>query len=258
MAGLDKVGSVLFRRSLGMPGTLDPNQFSALEEKLGYTFSDRALLELALTHPTAVQDGLAKEDYERLEFLGDRVLGLVASQMLFEQFPQSTEGGLAKRLNALVSRATCAEVAAELEIAPFIIMGSSEKLGGGKRKSAILANVCEAIIAAIYLDGGLKAVFGFFKAHWGGRLATLTTAPLDPKTALQEWAQGQRLALPKYRTVERTGPDHRPHFVVEVAVDGYAPQEGEGLSKKAAEHEAAEQFLVRENVSVARMQEARR
>ncbi len=231
-----------------MPEQSDPERLRRLQDKLGYTFDQPHLLSIALTHPTAVQDGLAESNYERFEFLGDRVLGLVASQVLFDRFPESNEGGLAKRLNALVSRATCAEVAAELDLAPFVIMGHSEKLGAGKRKSAILANVCEAIIAALYLDGGLPAAFKFFETNWGSRIAKLKTVPLDPKTELQEWAQSLSLPLPRYRTVSRSGPDHRPEFMVEVAVNGYDPQEGGGLSKKAAEHQAAERFLARERV----------
>lgn len=231
-----------------MTGALSNKTINKIQDLIEYEFVDHDLLRTALTHPSAVAEGARGQHYERFEFLGDRVLGLTAAESLIERYPDANEGGLAKRLNFLVSRDACSETAENLKLSEFLILGASEKQSAGKRKSAILGNVCEALIAAIYLDGGLEAARAFFERNWGERLHQLDTAPKDAKTALQEWAQAQGFEIPRYETIERTGPDHRPTFVVSVRINNGAPETGAGSNKKEAEHKAAEQMLVREGV----------
>lgn len=224
----------------------------AFEDRINYHFRDPSLLLVALTHPSAVDDRSIDtpqdRHYERLEFLGDRVLGLVAAQKLLEHFPDTDEGGLASRLNHIVSRKACTEIGRALDLGDYLILGTSERQSGGARKAAILANACEALIGAIYLDGGLEPVESFFEAFWAERLSQLDQAPRDAKTVLQEWAQARALPIPQYKVVEKMGPDHRPRFRIAVSVRRHEPAEGEGASKKAAEHEAARAFLVREGI----------
>lgn len=225
-----------------------PEQIRDLEAIIGYSFANKALLNRAFTHPSAVTDEAPFQHYERLEFLGDRVLGLAAAQTLFQNHPNADEGGLAKRLNYLVSRDACTQTAKELGFGEFVILGLSEQQSGGKRKAAILANVCEALIAAIYLDGGLEPAAAFFARNWGERLDTMDTAPKDAKTTLQEWAQSKGYAIPTYEITGQTGPDHRPKFSVSVTVHEFDPGIGRGKNKKVAEHAAAEDFLIREGI----------
>ncbi len=220
---------------------------ASLQDRLGYGFTNPDLLTLALTHSSAAGESGAKNN-ERLEFLGDRVLALVISEWLLEAYPYADEGGLASRLNALVRREACADVAEAIGLGEFLILAESESRAGGRRKRAILANACEALIAALYLDGGLEAARRFITRHWGQRLAGLAVAPQDAKTALQEWAQGQGLGIPHYRLVERSGPDHQPLFRIEVGVHGFAPCMGEGASKRSAEQAAAQAFLQRQGI----------
>lgn len=215
-----------------------------LEARLGHVFSDRSLLERALIHGSAANEH--RRDNERLEFLGDRVLGLLAAEALIRRFPAATEGELAPRLNALVRRETCAAVAEELGLDRHIVLAASEIRAGGRRKPAILADACEAVMAALYLDGGLEAAGLLFDAWWLARLESLDTVPLDAKTRLQEWAQGLGRGVPVYRVTERYGPDHAPHFVVAVQVEGVAPETGEGRTKRVAEQAAALALLRRE------------
>lgn len=218
-----------------------------LQAALGWRFSAPALLEEALTHASAL-DGRppgAKplHNYERLEFLGDRVLGLVVAQELFTRFPQMGESGLALQLNALVNRGACARAARRAGLGAHIIVSKAEAQAGGRDKETILADVCEAVIAAIYLDGGYEAARAFITRHWAPEWDAAAQAGQDPKTALQEWAAAKGFAPPRYRTVERSGPDHAPNFIIEVGVDGYGAATGAGGSKRDAERAAARALL---------------
>ncbi len=218
----------------------------ALTARLGHVFKDRSLLERALTHASA---NTACSN-ERLEFLGDRVLGLVIAENLHRFYPDDPEGLLALKLNALVKRDTCAVAAAQAGLADHIILASSEAASGGRRKAAILAGVCEAVIAALYLDGGYDVARAFIERYWEQAFAELSQDMRDSKTTLQEWAQsripGPRDA-PGYRLVGREGPDHAPRFVVEVSVSGHGSEIGEGNSKREAEQAAAQAMLARVN-----------
>ncbi|RFB80076.1 ribonuclease III [Methylovirgula sp. 4M-Z18] len=216
----------------------------ALEARLCHRFSDAALLTLALTHISALPSGAGRvKSNQRLEFLGDRVLGLVVSDLLYRKFPRADEGELSRRLAELVRKETCAEVAVEWQLGPHIRLGEGEIVSGGAEKVAILADACEAIIGAIFLDAGFEAAQKVIAGTWEERVAAATGARRDPKTALQEWAQGRGLAAPTYGQVSRTGPDHAPSFVVAVHVDGFADTQASGASKRAAEQAAAAAFM---------------
>ena len=210
---------------------------------LDYEFADPALLRRALLHRSAAPTG--DPGYERLEFLGDRVLALVVTDMLMAAFPKEKEGALARRLAGLVRRETLADAARGLGLGPFIRLSRSEEDSGGRNNEMILADVCEAIIGALYHDGGLEAARRFVQRHWADRLAAAIEPPKDAKTALQEWAQGRGLPLPEYRIVSRSGPDHAPAFVVAVEVEGHAPDQGAGPSKRLAEQAAATSLFQR-------------
>lgn len=219
-----------------------------LQARLGHEFSDPALLERALTHSSVGDGGRGRgRDNERLEFLGDRVLGLLTAERLISMHPDASEGDLAPRLNALVSRQTCARVARRMDLGPALRLSGSESRTGGRDKDSILAGAVEAVIAALYCDGGLDAVRPMFLAFWSGEFDNLgTPRPRDPKTALQEWAQGDGRPLPTYQVISRDGPDHAPLFTVEVTVEGLAPATGKGASRQAAEKAAAQAVLDRE------------
>jgi len=218
-----------------------------LPERLGYTFDDPKLLRLALTHPSA-QGQPGGGDYQRLEFLGDRVLGLVVAESLYKTCPDDSEGALARRYNELVHRDACAEVARSLGLGHDVYLSEAEAASGGADKAAILADVCESVIGAVFLDGGYDAARALVHRLWGQRLSAPGQVPIDPKTALQEWAQGMKLPLPEYTEVARTGPDHAPEFTIEARVSGYEPAQGSGASKRAAQEAAATEILVREGV----------
>jgi len=211
------------------------------EKSLSYRFKDRSLLDQALTHRSVEAAGGA--DYERLEFLGDRVLGLVVTEMLMAAFPVEREGALAKRLAALVRQETLADVARDIGLGQHVRLSRGESDGGGRENDAILADVCEAVIAAIYRDGGLDAVRGFIERHWQDRLRSVAAPPQDAKTTLQEWVQGRGLALPAYSVIAREGPDHAPAFTVKVALADGQSAEGRGPSKRTAEQAAAHKLL---------------
>lgn len=221
-----------------------------LERRIGHRFADRDLLERALTHSSAVGEGGgdARATYERLEFLGDRVLALVVAEMLFASFPDANEGDLARRLTALVRNETCAEVARELEIGPALRLGGGEDQSGGRNKATILGDVCEALIGAIYVDAGLEGTRGFIADHWRQKMLSLAGPQRDAKTTLQEWVQGRKLPTPVYQMTARTGPEHAPRFVIAAIVDGFEPGRGEGGSRREAEQNAAAALLVREGV----------
>ena len=221
-----------------------------LEQRLGYSFRNPDLLKRALTHPSAVAErGMDQGDsYQRLEFLGDRVLGLIVADMLSAAFPEADEGGLHRRHAALVRKETCAEVGAELGIGEALILGDGEENSGGREKTTILGDACEAVIGAIYSDGGLDAARALIERQWRPRMAGGHRSPRDAKSTLQEWAQGRGLAVPRYAVVGETGPQHAPRFAVRVELEGLASASAEGSSKREAEQGAAEALLIREGV----------
>lgn len=225
-----------------------PPPATPLEATIGYRFRDSALLDRALTHISALKGQGRTGSYQRLEFLGDHVLGLVISEMLFASFPKADEGELSRRLADLVRRETCAEVARAIDLGAALRLGASEARAGGRSKAAILADVCESLIGAIFLDGGYDAARAFVEQFWAERMRKPVRPLRDPKTVLQEWAQGRGLPTPAYKEVERTGPHHDPVFRVAVSLPDRAPAEGKGRSKRAAEQAAAAALLAREGV----------
>lgn len=215
----------------------------ALTQKLGHSFKDQALLKRALTHASA--DSIVSN--ERLEFLGDRVLGLIVAEKLHALYPDDPEGALALKFNALARGAACARAAVAAGLSEHVILANSEKSAGGRDKPAILSGVCEAVIAALYLDGGMEAARNFVERYWEGMFEDLSHDMRDAKTRLQEWAQarGKASSAPVYTLKERAGPDHAPRFVVEACVAGFEPVTGEGGSKRQAEQEAAAKLLAK-------------
>ncbi len=209
---------------------------------IDHLFTDPRLLTRALTHASAGDGGKRRADNERLEFLGDRVLGLLAAEALYARFVDAREGALAKRLNALVNKAACARAARRAGLGPALILSKGEENAGGRDKDAILADACEAVMAALYLDGGLPAARAFFERHWAEELDAVHAAGVDPKTALQEWALAALKVQPVYALVARDGPDHAPRFVARAEVAGRAA-EGQGGSKQEAERAAAARLL---------------
>jgi ribonuclease-3 len=218
-----------------------------LEAAIGHAFADRGLIGRALTHVSAISDNEARlTSYQRLEFLGDRVLGLAVADLLFRRFPGADEGELSRRLAGLVRKETCAEVAREWNIGPHLRLGPGEAQSGGRRKEAILGDVAEAIIGAVFVDAGFEAARALVERGFGSRLDTPARRLRDAKTGLQEWAQAKGLPTPTYEITAREGPDHAPRFTVQALVEGLAPAEGEGGSRRAAEMAAAETMLRRE------------
>jgi ribonuclease-3 len=215
---------------------------------IGHDFADPALLKLALTHASARAGARPNDDNERLEFLGDRVLGLAIAELLANSFPKAREGELARWFNRLVRAETCAEIAQEWELGTFILMSGGEAGTGGRGKKTILANACEAVLGAIFADGGYDAARAVIHRFWKPQLDMLELAAPDAKSLLQEWAQGRRLPLPRYLEIAREGPDHAPRFTAEVQIDGVAPERGTGDNKRAAEQAAALAMLLREGV----------
>lgn len=219
----------------------------ALETRLGHSFADPQLLDRALRHSSAQERGALGISNERLEFLGDRVLGLVIAEWLLYALPEATEGELAVRYNGLVRKEACAEVATRIDLGRYLVLGPGEDRGGGRKKAAILADACEAVIAALFLDGGLPAAHRFIETEW----APLLKKParrVDAKTALQEWTQSRGRGIPVYKAIGRSGPDHAPEFKMQVEVDGISPATGSGSSKRVAEQGAAQAMLLREKV----------
>jgi ribonuclease III len=225
-----------------------------LEERIGYRFIDPAVLEHALTHISALTGARNRAgSYQRLEFLGDHVLGLVVSDMLFRAFPKADEGEMSRRLADLVRKEACAEVARGIELGAAIKLGSSEANAGGRGRTAILADVCEALIGAVFVDGGYPAAVALIERLWEARMRTPARPLRDSKTVLQEWAQARGLPTPAYREVERKGPDHDPEFRVTVELPDQVPAEGLGRSKRAAEQAAAAAMLTRAGVKPGRL-----
>ena len=209
-----------------------------IETTLGHRPRDPALFERALTHSSRGED-----HYERLEFLGDRVLGLVTATWLFELFPDEPEGKLSRRLNALVSGETCADVARELGVGGQVILGKQARDDGAADSSNVLGDTIEALIGALYLEAGLEGATRFIRRGWGDRVSTHDKAPKHPKSRLQEWAAANDKRAPAYRLAARTGPHHAPKFVVEVEIAGVGSASAEGCSKQEAETAAAETLL---------------
>ena len=231
-----------------MKGAIPLNDVNrkALEALIGYVFTDKDRLDRAITHASA-RPGKGS-NYERLEFLGDRVLGLCVAEMLFRTFRDAKEGELSVRLNQRVSAESCAAVSDALELHRFIRTGADVKKLTGKAMLNVRADVVESLIAAIYLDGGLEAARGFILANWEGRAARAEGARRDAKTELQEWAHARFGVTPSYRVDERAGPDHDPRFTVTVEIRGVQPETGVDRSKRAAEQAAATKILEREGV----------
>ncbi len=217
---------------------------AGFEERIGYRFEDPALLEQALTHISALTGARNRAgSYQRLEFLGDHVLGLVVSDMLFRAFAKADEGEMSRRLADLVRKEACADVARAIDLGAAIRLGASEVNAGGRGRTAILADVCEALIGAVFVDGGYPAASALIERLWSERMRTPARPLRDSKTVLQEWAQARGLPTPAYREVERKGPDHDPEFRVTVELPDLAPAEGLGRSKRAAEQAAAAAML---------------
>lgn len=212
---------------------------SELQKKIGYAFADRNLLAHALTH-ASVQ---GQEKNERLEFVGDRVLGLVVAALLYKAFPDENEGDMAKRHTGLVQQQALVDIAAEIDLAAYIRLSGGERHAGGAQKDAIIADAMEALIGAVFLDGGYAAAEKLVTHFWAPHLHKQAAPPEDPKTRLQEWAQQRGLALPDYEVIDQQGPDHAPVFTVAVQVDGLAPGAGTAASKRAAEKAAATALL---------------
>lgn len=224
------------------------------EQRIGYRFKDAALLEQALTHISALSGPRNRAgSYQRLEFLGDHVLGLVISDMLFRTFPKADEGEMSRRLADLVRKEACADVGRFIELGAAIRLGASESNAGGRGRAAILADVCEALVGAVFIDGGYQAASELIARLWEPRLRAPARPLRDSKTVLQEWAQARGLPTPSYREVERKGPDHDPEFRVTVALPNREPAEGVGRSKRAAEQAAAAAMLTREGVKADRL-----
>lgn len=223
---------------------------AALQERIGHKFADQSLLKRALTHSSLAATSKIG-DLERLEFLGDRVLGLMTAETLWRKYPKMREGDLAPRFNALVRKETCAKAALALGLDALVKMSAQEEESGGRRKKAILGDVCEALLGALYIDGGLAAAQRVFDLYWTPNLESLSKRHRDAKTTLQEWSQERGLGAPKYEVVNSEGPAHAPAFTIDVTVKGFEPVRAEGQSKRSAQMAAARSFLVREKVWIA-------
>jgi ribonuclease III len=217
-----------------------------LERRIGHTFADRDLLQRALTH-SSVGDGAREVRHnERLEFLGDRVLNLCAAERLMALDPDAREGEMSRLLASLVNYHACARAAKRVGLPEALRLSASASKVGARRSDAVLGDACEALIAALYIDGGLETARAFFLKVWAEEFERLDEPrEKDPKTQLQEWVQGMGLPLPAYEIVEREGPAHAPSFTVEVRVEGFAPERGQGRSRQDAEKAAAQQMLLK-------------
>jgi ribonuclease-3 len=215
----------------------------AFSGRLGHQFRQPDLLLRAVTHASI--SSVTRPDNQRLEFLGDRVLGLAMAEALLRADSAATEGQLAPRFNALVRKETCADVARGIGLGEVLKLGRSEMLSGGRRKEALLGDALEAVIAAVYLDAGFEAAQAVVLALWGDRIAEVEADARDAKTALQEWAQARGLPPPAYLEQGRTGPDHQPVFTVEVRLENGAVERAAAGTKRQAEQAAAKALLLR-------------
>lgn len=219
------------------------SDLAAFAKRVGHEFSQPALLIEAVTHPS--MSSPSRSDNQRLEFLGDRVLGLVMAEALLADDPGASEGQLAPRFNALVRKEACADVAREIDLGKVLKLGRSEMLSGGRRKEALLGDAMEAVIAAVYLDGGFDAARSMIVQLWTGRIAAVETDARDPKTALQEWAQARGMPPPRYVQTARTGPDHAPVFTITALLENGVSEAATAGSKRMAEQVAAKALLTR-------------
>ena len=213
----------------------------ALSGRLGHRFNRPELLVRAVTHSS--RGGVNREDNQRLEFLGDRVLGLVMAEALLAEDKAASEGQLAPRFNALVRKETCAEVAREIDLGAALKLGRSEMLSGGRRKQALLGDALEAVIAAVYIDAGFDTAKALILRLWGKRINSVKEDARDAKTALQEWAQARGMAPPVYVELSRDGPDHAPIFVIEARLENGQSADAKAGSKRLAEQAAANALL---------------
>ncbi len=218
-------------------------ELKTFASRIGYTFKRPELLHRAVTHSS--MSSPTRDDNQRMEFLGDRVLGLVMAEALFMADKNATEGQMAPRFNALVRKEACADVAREFDLGAVLKLGRSEMLSGGRRKEALLADAMEAVIAAVYLDGGFEAAQAFVVRLWGVRITQVDTDARDAKTALQEWAQARKYPPPAYVETARSGPDHAPVFTIEAQLENGETQSASANSKRQAEQAAAKLLLVR-------------
>lgn len=218
-----------------------------LEHRIGHRFNDRDLLERALTHSSVGEGAREVRHNERLEFLGDRVLNLCAAERLMALYPTIREGEMSRLLASLVNYHACARIARKVGLPDAMRLSASATKVGARKSDAVLGDACEALIAALYIDGGLEAARAFFLTFWEDEFDRLAEPEVkDPKTQLQEWAQGRGLPLPSYAIVSREGPDHAPSFTVEVAVEGFPPERAQGRSRQDAEKAAAQAMLLRQ------------
>ena len=214
---------------------------AVFQDRLGYRFVRPDLLTEAVTHASISSS--TRSDNQRLEFLGDRVLGLVMAEALLEDDIGASEGKLAPRFNALVRKETCAEIAMSLDLGKVLKLGRSEMMSGGRRKQALLGDAMEAVIAAVYRDGGFSAAKDLILNLWNGHIETVADDARDAKTALQEWAQARGLPPPSYVVVNRSGPDHAPLFTISAKLENGAEQSAIAGSKRQAEQNAAQDLL---------------
>lgn len=220
-----------------------PPRLIALFERIDYRFKDIELVQRALTHASYGDGRRNTVDNERLEFLGDRVLGLLTAKVLFDK-TKTKEGVMATRLNALVRKETCARVARKIQLGDTLLLSPSEEKQGGRDKTSILGDACEALMAALYIDGGYITVETFYNRFWASELDNvLSESTKDPKTELQEIALAHGESVPVYRVKDRSGPDHKPSFTIEVSVGAFGSSTGQGQSKKVAERLAAQNLL---------------
>ncbi len=218
-------------------------ELTEFSKTIGYTFRDPELLLRAVTH--ASMSSPTRGDNQRLEFLGDRVLGLTMAEALYDADKKAAEGTLAPRFNALVRKETCADVARQIDLGKVLKLGRSEMISGGRRKEALLADAMEAVIAAVYLDAGFEAARDLVLRLWGDRVRTVDADARDPKTALQEWAQARKQTPPKYLELKREGPDHAPVFTIQVRLETGESEQAKAPSKRNAEQAAAKALLKR-------------
>ena len=218
---------------------MTPEILDDLQNKIGHRFADVKRLEKALTHSSAG----GTYNYERLEFLGDRVVGLALAHTLFKTFPDENEGDMAKRHAALVQGKMLARIAREIGLGDMMLLSDAERTAGGANNDNILADGLEAVIGALYIDAGFAPCQSAIEKLWGDRVRTMRRPPQDAKTALQEWAQARALALPLYELVGRTGPDHAPVFEIRVKVGDFPPWAAKGTSRRSAEKLAAAMLL---------------
>ncbi|WP_274389798.1 ribonuclease III [Azospirillum doebereinerae] len=254
---MDKEAPAAIEADAGHRIVEDAADVAELARALGHAFVNLDLLQDAVTHPSlaGLERGARKPGgpglaYERLEFLGDRVVGLVVAEWLLERYPNEREGALAKRHASLVRRESLGRVADTIGLGAYLRMSPSEVQSGGRANRTILGDACEAVLGALYLDGGLKAVTRFVRRALAESIEKASPPPLDSKTALQEWAQGRGKPLPSYELIERSGPAHEPVFVVAVRVEGMEPVTGAGPSKRIAEKKAANALLSQVGVQV--------